>query len=179
VADTDERDEAAVAAGRAAVADAVQTLTAAGARDEALAEFVARRRTLGIPREPVLRPLGRVWRLGVVLLAPDGTLSATGSLIRATPVGRPQNLSSTAEARRALRAAAERGHFAPGDTVDFDARPIELGVDALRASRGPVYLREGRLLVRWSAAAGDANAREFIPYLAERVDLLAHPPEGA
>ena len=105
----------------------------------------------------------------------DGQLGAQ----RATPPGRAQYQSISAETRRAYRAAAERGHFAPGDTVNFDAAPIDLDADALRASRGPLLLRDGRVLVRWSAAVADADARDFVPYLTERVDLLAHPPEGA
>jgi hypothetical protein len=33
--------------------------------------------------------------------------------------------------------------------------------------------------VRWSASAADSDARDLADYLAERVDLLIHPPEGA
>lgn len=173
----DARDEQAVAAVREAAADAVPRLTAAGAREEALAVYVARRRRLGIPREPVLRPVGRVWRLGVLLLDAEGGLHATGRLVRATPPGRTQYVSVSAETRRAYRAAAERGHFTAGETVNFDAAPIELTVDALRASTGPLLLRDGRVQVLWSAtSSGTVDAQA---YLAERVELLAHPPEGA
>ncbi|WP_348789378.1 hypothetical protein [Leifsonia sp. NPDC080035] len=173
----DTEDERAVAGVRAALADAAQALTAAGARDEALAEYVPARRTLLIPRDPVLRPAGRVWRLGVLLLDARGGLRATGRLVRATPPGRTQYISVSAETRRAYRAAAERGHFRDGETVNFDAPPIELTVDALSASDGPVLLRDGRALVRWSAAA--QQPVDFHAYLAERVELLADPPEGA
>ncbi|MGH1550246.1 hypothetical protein ACRAWB_14180 [Leifsonia poae] len=174
-------DEGADAIARihAAVQDAVAALTAAGARPEALAEFVPARRTLGIRREPALRRIGSVWRLGVFLLDEAGTLYATGTLVRATPPGRPQYQSQSAEYRRALRAAAQRGHFREGETVNFDARPTPLDPDALRASTGPLFLRDGQALVRWSAAADDAHALAFEGYLSERVDLLAHPPEGA
>lgn len=172
-------DEDAIAGIRAAVRDAVVALTDAGARREALAEYVPARRVLLIHREPVLQRAGSVWRLGVFLLDADGVLRATGSLVRATPPGRPQYQSQSAEARRAVRAAAQRGRFRDGETVNFDARPIELEAAALRASGGPLFLRDGRALVRWSHAADDATARDFAGYLAERVDLLAHPPEGA
>ena len=172
-------DEEAVARIHAAIREAVTTLTASGARQEALAEFVPARRTLGIRREPALRRIGNVWRLGVFLLDDAGTLRATGTLVRATPPGRPQYQSQSAEHRRALRAAAQRGHFREGETVDFDAPPIDLDPEGLRASTGPLFLRDGRALVRWSAAADDAHARDFGDYLGERVDLLAHPPEGA
>jgi hypothetical protein len=43
-------------------------------------------------------------------------------------------------------------------------------------SSTPVAIRGGELLVRWSAAGG------FMPldrYLAERIELLRHPPERA
>jgi hypothetical protein len=35
------------------------------------------------------------------------------------------------------------------------------------------------VLVRWSSSVTEADARDFRTYLDERVDLLAHPPEGA
>lgn len=172
-------DEDAIAHIHAVVRDAVDTLTAAGARQEALADFVPARRVMLIPREPVLRRIGSVWRLGVFLLDGDGVLRATGSLVRATPPGRPQGLARSVEERRALRAAAQRGGFRDGETVNFAALPIDLEAEALRSSAGPLFVRDGRALVRWSAAAGDDAAREFGAYLGERVDLLAHPPEGA
>lgn len=105
----------------ASVAEAVAALGAAGARQEALADLVPARRSFLIRREPVLRRVGAVWRLGVFLLQPDGSLRATGALIRATPPGRPQNLSRSVEDRRSLRGAARRGGFRDGETVNFDA----------------------------------------------------------
>jgi hypothetical protein len=172
-------DDDAIAGIRAALRDAVGRLTAADARQEALAEYEGARRRFLIPREPVLRRIGAVWRLGVFLLDSTEVLRATGTLVRATPPGRPQYQSQSAEGRRALRAAAQRGRFHDGETVNFDAPPIELDPAALRDATGPLFLREGRPLVRWSAAAADADARDFGSYLAERVDLLAHPPDGA
>ncbi|WP_431219410.1 hypothetical protein [Leifsonia xyli] len=172
-------DEEAVARIHADLRDAVHALTAAGGRQEALAEFVPARRQFLIRREPALRRIGAVWRLGVFLLDADAVLRATGSLVRATPPGRPQGLARSVEERRALRAAAQRGGFRDGETVDFDAPVIPLDPASLRDAEGPLFLRDGRALVRWSPAAADADARDFGGYLAERVDLLAHPPEGA
>ncbi len=172
----DARDEEAVAALRAELARAVGALAAAGARDEALAVYVPRRRKLGVPLEPVLRPVGRVWRLGVLLLDAEGGLHATGQLVRATPPGRTQYVSVSAETRRALRAAAQRGHFTEGETVNFDAEPIPLDAQTLRDASGPLLLAEGRLLVRWSPSGEPVDA---LRYLAERVELLADPPAGA
>lgn len=164
---------------RAAVAAAALALRESGARDEALAEFVPRRRAMLITREPVLRPIGRVWRLGVLLLDADGALRATGQLVRATPPGRTQYISLSAETRRAFRAAAERGHITPGDTVNFDAAPVDLSVEALRAGSGPLLLVDGRVRVRWNASASTADAIDVADYLRDRVDLLLNPPEGA
>ncbi|MGO4301700.1 hypothetical protein [Leifsonia sp. RAF41] len=172
-------DEDAIARIHAAVEDAVKTLEAAAARQEALAEFVPARRRFLMRREPVLRRIGAVWRLGVFLLDAEGSLRATGSLVRATPPGRPQYQSRSAEDRRSLRAAAQRGHFRDGETVNFDAPAIPMEVSALRATTGPLFLRDSRPMVRWSATAHDADAREFGGYLAERVELLSHPPDGA
>jgi len=172
-------DEDAIAHIHAAVQDAVTALGAAAARQEALAEFVPARRQFLVRREPVLRWIGAVWRLGVFLLDAEGTLRATGSLVRATPPGRPQYQSQSAEDRRSLRAAAQRGHFRDGETVNFDALPVRMDASSLRASTGPLFLRDGRPLVRWSATAHDGDAREFGGYLAERVELLIHPPDGA
>ena len=172
-------DEDAIARIHVALRDAVEMLGDSGARQEALAEYVDARRTFLIRRGPVLRRIGAVWRLGVFLLDAEGTLRATGSLVRATPPGRPQYQSRSAEDRRSLRAAAQRGRFHDGETVDFAAPRIELEAASLLASTGPLFLRDGRPLVRWSAAAADADARDFAEYLAERVDLLAHPPDGA
>lgn len=96
--------------------------------------------------------------------------------MRATKPGRAQYVSVSAETRRAYRAAAERGHIAPGETVNFDAEPIELTAAALREATGPLLLREGRVLVRWSPAGDPVDA---LGYLTERAELLARPPEGA
>jgi len=164
---------------RMLLAQAVERLTSSGARDEALAEYVPERRTLLVTRKPMLRPLGRVWRLGVFLLGADGTLYETGSATRALEPGRPAYQSQSAERRREYRAAATRGRFPQGETVNFDARPVKLEADALRSSTGRLFLEGDRPRVRWSAAAGDADAVDLAGYLADRVELLADPPAGA
>ena len=175
----DGTDEDAIGDIRASVQDAVRALSESGARQEALAEYEGARRRFLIPREPVLRRVGAVWRIGVFLLDDEGRLRATSTLVRATPPWRAQYQSQSAEERRALRAAAQRGRFHDGETVNFDAPLIPLDATVLRDARGPLFLRDGRALVRWSAAASDADARDFDAYLAERVDLLAHPSDGA
>ena len=172
-------DEDAVAAVRDLVRRTAAELAAAGARDEALAEFVPAHRVVLLDRPARMQPLGRVWRLGVVLLAADGSLRATGGITRAVEPGHPGHVAVSVEDRREHRAAAFRGPFARGETVNYDAVPIPLEVAALRRRHGPLLLREGQVLVRWSASLGDDAAAPFAPYLTERAELLLHPPQGA
>lgn len=164
---------------REALDDAVDRLATAGARDEALAMFVPSRQVLLFTRKARMVPLGRVWRLGVFLLARDGTLHATGSITRAVAPGYPGYQSVSAESRREHRAAAFRGPFQAGEPVNFDASVIELDVASLRSSADPLFLRDDTPLVRWSPTAGDEAAVPFDAYLEDRVSLLLNPPEGA
>ncbi|MFZ7086849.1 hypothetical protein [Curtobacterium sp. RRHDQ10] len=163
---------------RALLDDTRATLEAAGARDEALGEYVRPRPVLGIRRDPTMRDLGRVWRLGTLLLHRDGSLWATGSITRVTEPGRPQYQSTSAEIRRAYRAAANKGHFRTGDTVNHGARPITIDEHLVGAS-GPVFIDGDRALVRWSPTASDDAAVPLTDYLTDRVELLVHPPQGA
>lgn len=173
-------DAQTVAGIRTQLDEARHRLSEAGARDEALAVFVPPRRILSVfTKKAAMVPAGRVWRLGVFLLDRDGTLYATGSTTRAVPPGYPGHQSLSAESRREYRAAAYRGPFAPGETINFDARRIELEGDDLHSAGGPLFLRNGSAWVRWSASAGDDAAMAFPVYLGERVDLLVNPPAGA
>jgi hypothetical protein len=176
---SDPADERAVAEARAALERVAAELATGGARDEALARFVPGRRVLGLAARPAMKPLGRVWRLGVLLLARDGTVYATGAITRAVEPGHRGHVAVSVEQRREARAAAHRGPFAEGETVNYDAEAVPLEPDALRQSTGPLLLRDGRVLVRWSASADDSAAAPFERYLAERADLLLHPPERA
>jgi hypothetical protein len=164
---------------RVALAGAVDTLTSAGARDEAHGTYIAPHKVLFFTKDAALAPAGRVWRLGVFLLGRDGTLFATGTTTRAVEPGRPGYQSESAEERRAYRAAALKGRFTAGETVNFDA--VEIATDAtnLSESDGPLFLRAGRALVRWNASVTDEQAIDFESYLAERISLLIDPPGGA
>jgi len=164
---------------REAMADAARRLSEAGAKDELLADLTQRKRLLGLVRPPIFVPRGRVWRLGVLLLDQAGTLYATGTITRATETGRPTYQSASVEERREFRATAVRSGLPAGETVNFNARPIELDDDALSTTDGPLFLRDGLPLVRWSHAFGDASAMPLDDYLRDRVELLVHPPEGA
>lgn len=176
---SDDHAEPVLAGIRASLQRAAERLATAGARDEALAEYVPERRVLGMPRKPVLKSVGRVWRLGVFLLAADGTLYETGLTTRALEPGRPAYQSASAEQRREYRAAATRGRFPHGETVNFDAVEVVLDADGLRAATGRLFLDGDRALVRWNSFAGDADAIDLDSYLADRVELLAEPPAGA
>lgn len=166
-----------VAGIRASIADAVSRLADAGARDEALAAFVPPRRVLFFTRAASFVPLGKVWRLGVFLLDRDGTLYETASTTRAVEPGFPGYQSQSAEERRGYRAAALKGPFAHGETINFNAVVIETDAEGLRSASGPLFVRGNQALVRWSPTATMATA--FSAYLNERVNLQIDPPEGA
>lgn len=159
------------------IADAAGRLAAATAHDEALAEFVPPKRVLLFTKDAAMKPLGRVWRLGVFLLGHDGTLYRVGLTTRAVEPGYPGYQSVSAENRRGYRAAAFKGKFARGETVNFDAEPIELDAEILRTTDGPLVLRDNAPLVRWNPAAD--TAVPLAGYLNERVALLLDPPAGA
>jgi hypothetical protein len=165
---------------RVLLAEAADRLGAAGTRDEALGEYVEPKPVLGIRRDPTIRSLGRVWRVGALLLgsSPEttGQVWATGSITRVIEAGRAQFVSVSAEVRRAYRAAAAKGHFAPGDTVNHGATPIPLD-DSLVDGSGTLFVRDGTPRVRWSATAG--TDVPLADYLDDRVGLLVAPPRGA
>jgi hypothetical protein len=178
---------AAVARAREAVDRAVRELAAASARTETLAEYVPERRRLGLPRAARMSTIGPVWRLGVLLLDADGRLYATGRVIRAERPVRKSVIAESVAEQRAYRAAAVKGGIPEGATVVFDAMPIELDADALTDAASsrttPAVLTSdadgaSQVAVRWDPARADAVI-PFESYLAERVELLAHPPHGA
>jgi hypothetical protein len=158
---------------------AADRLRAAGARDEALAEYLARRRVLLVPREAVMRPVGRVWRIGVLLLDAAGTAYATGSTTRAVDPGRRGYTSESARDRAEERAAARRGRFPDGETVNFGWRRIDLDEDTLRRADGPLVLVDDVPTVRWRVGRGGTSTTELGAYLDDRVSLLVDPPGGA
>lgn len=169
-----DADAAALEGARAALRDAASRLAAAGAREEALAELVEPRAVLGIARAPRMRRIGRAWRLGALLLDAEGGLWRTGLSTRVAEPGRPQHLSSSAEQRRAFRAAALRGGFRMGETVNHGIARIPLD-ESLIGGDGPLRIRDGEATVRWGTDAPVPLER----YLADLGDLLLHPPEGA
>jgi hypothetical protein len=174
--ETSPDEERAVDALREVLRRAVSRLESADAHDEALAEYVEARRVLLVQRNAVLRPVGRAWRLGALMLGHDGALYATGAIVRAREAGVRNYQSQSAEERRDLRAAALRGKFSPGETVNHGWREIPLDAASLRSGEGPVlFAPDGSLVVRWNAALGDGAVRDVAAYVDERVRLLVDP----
>jgi len=168
----------AIARARQLLSDAVADLRSAGARQETLAELAPERRVLGIPRPARMTPVGRVWRLGVLLLDEAGGVWDTGRVVRAERAARKSITAESVAEQRALRAAAVKGGIPEGETVAFDASPIDFDALARDGAAGPLVVRDGLVLVHWSHAQPDALT-PLDRYLADRVDLLAHPPQGA
>jgi hypothetical protein len=168
---------AAVARVRELIAEAVTALRAGGARDEALADYVPERRVLGVPRAARMTPVGRVWRLGVLLLDADGRISSIGRVVRAERPARRSIPANAVAEQRAYRAAAVKGGIHEGDTVNFDARPVDLDELARDGASGPLVLDGAVVFVRWSPAQPDALT-PLERYLADRVELLVHSPDG-
>ncbi|GAA1757232.1 hypothetical protein [Agromyces humatus] len=169
---------AAVDRAREHLTRAATALAEAGARSEVLAELVPERRVLGVPRAARMTPVGAVWRLGVILLDGAGSAWTTGRVVRAERAARRSVTAEAVAEQRALRAAAVKGGIAEGGTVNFDASPIDLSELARVGTSGPLVVRDDQVFVRWSATQADALT-PLERYLADRVDLLAHPPAGA
>jgi len=170
----------ALAEARAALAAAAAELAAAGARPEQLAVLEPPRRVLGfIPVREKLRRTGEGFLLGALLATRDGDVLDPGRIVRASRQVLPGHQSASAQERRALRQLALDSGFGEGETIVLDSRPIPLDdVEAMRAERGPLVLREpegqggaAEVLVRWIPTAPDGALRPLAAYLAERVEL--------
>lgn len=146
-----------------------------GAPREALGEYVVPRRVLGVARAPRIVPVGDAWHLGVLLLGDDEVM-ATGEVTRAVDPGRRGFAAESARHRAELRAAALRGGFSGGESVHFGWSVIDLDALGRGEASGPLRLVDGEPMVRWSTAGGMAPLGR---YLDERIELLAHPSQGA
>ena len=169
--------------------DAVAQLTRARIAPEALAEYVpAGRRFVLFPRAATMRPLGEVWRLGRLLLSTEAALYATGRATRAQERGRVGYQSLSREERKDIAAAALHGGYPVGTPVNFDALPLllaelaaehKLSPTSVPEAEVPIGLNDGAFRVRWRAGAPLAGGQTLESYLAERVELLIHPPFAA
>lgn len=153
-----------MSSGPDAVADAVRRLTAAGARTELLAELRPGRRIGPFRRPDAVIVVGRVWRLGVLLLDAEGRLLRTGLVIQAQHPRFDNHQSNRAAARRELRVAIERAGIIEGETVDLDAEPIDPATT------------EG---ISWDGSGDPSTIIPLGDYLRDRVALLVEPPPGA
>jgi hypothetical protein len=163
-------DERAAEGLRTLIADTTRDLAARGARTEALARYRPSRRIVVVKTAESLEPVGRAWRLGVLLLETDGRVHETGRITRALEPTRSQNLSASVEKRKAERRAAARGRFAEGEVVDYAYLPIDLSTEALIAGEQRLLVVDGRALVRWGTTASEV--RDAAAYLADRGELL-------
>jgi len=151
--------------------------------DELVAAAVVRLRDAGVPTETrvatlrgafgrvKLRAVGEVWRLGAVCVARDGAVFATGDVLVVSEPSHPNFRSQLAVERNELRRQLRRAGIPVGATVVIDPRSLDLAVP-----HPPLVATAEGIGVEWTAGGG------IIPleaYLAERVDLLVNPLEGA
>jgi hypothetical protein len=156
---------------RELLATTAAQLAAGGARTEALARLGRRRGLLGIGGGLTFESVGRVWRLGVLLLAADAGLYSVGSVTRAAEERQHGYTAVSASERAAVRALAARS-YPIGEVVNYEATPLELGSGAAEPTR-PLVLVDGEVLIEWSTGQ---HPVALAPYLAERVALLLADP---
>jgi hypothetical protein len=158
------------------LASIVPRLVDGGAADEALATLREPRGFGPFKTAVSFVPVGRAWRLGVLLLDREGRLFATGELTRAIEPGRAAvNRSALGERRRALRMAAAHGPFPPGEAVNFGYRPLAIDDAALASGSDIVFLGDSGPVLRLGAPGDPAGVTPLDGYLADRVELLLHP----
>ncbi len=99
----------------------IDALVESGVPDEALGVWRPEKKLFGVPRPPAMDPVGRVWRLGALLIDRDGALYATGKLTRAiVPKDFNADKSLAGEAHREIQRAASRGSFRSGESVNYE-----------------------------------------------------------
>jgi len=145
----------------------VVDLVARSVVDEAIGEL--RKPRFGASR---IVPVGRAWRLGVLLLDREGALYSTGSVTRAiVPPRGVANKSPDAEVRREFRRAAARGRFSEGEVVNFGVVRLELDAESLEAGSGPLVMNGGEVVILWNPKNPVDGRRLLEQYLAERISL--------
>jgi hypothetical protein len=155
----------------ALLADTVAALESARVADEALAELRTGRHAGPLPLPPKFAVLGRVWRLGEVLIARDATLRATGAVTRAVePRAFAANKSDTEAARRDIQRLASKGPFARGESVNYAAVPVGATSAEIDRGDGKLVRRDGILTIRLAHAEVP-----LATYLADRVRSMSTP----
>lgn len=154
----------------ALLAATIAELERIDAPDEALGVLREGRGIGPLRGQPKLMPVGRAWRLGVVLLDRDGALYATGEITRAIePQVAVTNRSAAAELKREYRRAAVRGPFPTGETINHEFEALDLSPEALAAGSGPLSVADdGTVVVRLASGSRIPLER----YLADRVELF-------
>ena len=152
------------------LATTVARLQEAGVHDESLAVWKRSRGVLGLGASDSLVPVGRAWRLGVLLLGREGALYSTGEVTRAMTPGRAAvNRSAAGEQRRAIRAIAART-FPRGEVVNYGWEPIDLDDASLAAGSGPLSVSDSEIRVRIDP--GELGVVPLARYLEDRVGIL-------
>lgn len=154
------------------VTDVVSELRRRGVPDQAVAELRTPRAILGFRRKPVMAPVARAWRLGVLLIDHDGGLLAIGSVTRAVAPLHANNQSESQEARREIRRAAFDGPFDEGEIVNYGCRPLSIDAAGLEAGQEPLALRGEDVMIRWAPGLGEQGLMPVARYLRERLELL-------
>lgn len=146
---------------------------------EQLGEYIAPSLVLGLPRRGRFVRLGEVWRLGVFLVGSDGALFRAGETVRSESAVLTSHNSAYRAERGEYAHAAFRAGYTPGTVVNFGATRIELDVDSLVTSTGPLFVRGRNAFVRWRKGVVDDQAMLFNEYMVERMGLLLNPPAGS
>lgn len=168
-----EDEASALGRARDAIAEATQRLEDAGVPREHVAAYVPPRRRLLRTQRATMTPISEAWRVGSILLAPDGQLRAVGSCTRAAERGRPGYQDLAHEERKELAAAAVQGGFPVGTPVNYDTVPLAL--DTLAEDEHPtrpIGIADREVRVRWRPGAPLADAPTLAAFLRERVSLL-------
>ncbi|WP_374946219.1 hypothetical protein [Agreia sp.] len=158
---------------RRLVAGAIESLETQGVHDEALGILREPRGFSVFKTAPIIRPAGRAWRLGVLLVDRSGGVYATGDVTRAIePLRAVTNRSAEAEARRDDRRAAARGRFAEGEVVNHRFVALSLDDESLHAGSGPLEVQDGLVVVHWDRTSAGRGVATLDRYLADRVSVL-------
>lgn len=155
---------------------------AAGIPLEHLAQYVPPTKRLFGMRAARFAPIGRGWRLGVIVIDEHGQLWHAGATLRAhEPPPHKGYTAQSARARDEMRHAAIRGGYAEGTVVHYDCREITatslqqastIGGASPDDGAQPVVLRGEAICVRWSPNCAIENATPLEQYVAERLELI-------
>lgn len=161
---------------RAVLGEAIAALLERDIHDESVAVLKPAKKIALFTKPPVMSPLGRAWRLGVLLLDREGGVRATGSITRVAEAGHPIGLSTSVERRRDARLAATRGRFPAGEVVNFDVGEVAVDPASVRAGSGLLVLADEVLRVRLPTG----GSMPLEAYLADRMSVMNTDwrPEG-